>query len=52
MLSVRDFYFTAGLTDAGAVGHYLLGRDEAHLAVSLLGHEDHALGLDAADFVY
>ena len=37
------------LTYRGAVGDDLLRRDEPHLAVALLGHEDHAAGLDAAD---
>ena len=37
------------LTHYGTVGHCLLGRDEAHGAVPLLGHEYHSLALDAAD---
>ena len=32
-----------------SVRQSLLRSDEAHLAVTLTGHEDHALGLYAAD---
>ena len=37
------------LSNLGAVSDDFLRGDEAHLAVALLGHQDHALGLDAAD---
>ena len=37
------------LADLGAVHDRFLRGDEAHFAVALLGHQDHTLGLDAAD---